>query len=60
MKGENICRRYPPQSHVVTTPVPPKPPAVMPTLQHELRTFFPTMDAKLGWCGCYEREGLVQ
>lgn len=59
MTEARICRRYPPTLILVTTPEPPKPPAIMPTLSHELRSYFPEMDAAKGWCGCWERAGLV-
>jgi hypothetical protein len=62
---DSVCRRYPPtpmvvqqQSSIAPNAKPGGPPVMIITAL-QTSGAFPQMDAEKGWCGCFERKGLV-
>lgn len=52
---EGICRRYPPQTHILTdVQMIPGKSGVTPQTTQRQGAFFPTMSSENGWCGCFE------
>jgi|HubBroStandDraft_6_1064221.scaffolds.fasta_scaffold04429_17 hypothetical protein len=51
---EGICRRYPPETHILTdVQVVPGKSGPTPQTTQRQGAFFPSMAAETGWCGEY-------